>query len=407
MKFIHCADLHLDSPYKGLRYLPEPILKRIQESTFVSFRKIVTKAIVENVNFIIIAGDLFDGEQRSLRAQSFLQNEFQRLYNHEIAVYIVHGNHDHLQGRWAHLQWPPNVHVFAGGAPSSYDVIDSNGFKLATIHGFSYEQRVITENRLPLFPSKEGDDPHIGILHGSVEGGREHEAYAPFAIQDLFHKQYDYWALGHIHKRSVLHDFPPVVYAGNIQGRNPKETGPKGCEIVEWKHGRMQHTFYRSDDVCWLEETITLTDSLQMPEFIQVCEEVKERCRDQERATFVRFILRGSTSILDETDSLFLEELLENLQEQELDREAFVYPYAIRNETTSPSYEKYLREDSGFISDLLKKGEEMERADFQEVMKELFHQKKARSYLTTFTEEEEKQTIEEAETLLLHFLLKK
>ncbi|HCF53736.1 MAG TPA: DNA repair exonuclease, partial [Bacillus sp. (in: Bacteria)] len=229
VKFIHAADLHLDSPFKGMEMnVGQSVWERMKQSTFESFERIVDKAIQERVDFVLLAGDLYDAETRSLRAQVFVREQMKRLSQYDIPVFIIHGNHDHLGGSWAAIEFSENVHVFTEPYVEEKSFY-KNGELLASIYGFSYLQQAVTDNMTAQY-TKMSDAPfHIGMLHGSVEGDAEHNRYAPFQIRELKEKQFDYWALGHIHKREILSEEPYIIYPGNIQGRHRKETGEKGA----------------------------------------------------------------------------------------------------------------------------------------------------------------------------------
>ncbi|SCB72854.1 DNA repair exonuclease SbcCD nuclease subunit [Fictibacillus enclensis] len=403
LKFLHCADLHLDSPFKGLSHLPREIFERIRHSTFRAFSEIVSVAIKEQVDFIVIAGDIYDGDSRSLRAQSYFRKELGRLDAQGIAVYMIHGNHDHLEGTWIDLEWPKNVHLFDGGHPQSVPFY-KNGRLKAMLHGFSYEKRSVAENRVPFYPAKSGDDVyHIGILHGNAEGQNGHEAYAPFRVAELFEKGYDYWALGHIHKRMELHHDPPVIYPGNIQGRNQKETGPKGCLIIDLQNKR--RTFHETNDIYWLEKNIDLTDLSSVSKMIDHCLDIKENARIQGKGILLKLVLNGHSALFNEMEQEgLLEELLETLQAGEGDQTSFVYTFAIINQTRRNWNREELQNDGGFIGALLTNGTEYIQT--QKTTKELYLHRKARKYIDPLTPNEEKEIVDEAETLLLQFLLK-
>lgn len=233
MKFIHAADLHLDSPFLGLRQLPNALWQTLYDAPFTALRRLVDDAITGQVDFVLFSGDIYDRKERSIAAQAFFLEQMQRLQAAEIPVYLSYGNHDYTTGSSDNLQLPDNVHVFGNQVET---------FKLTTaehlhvqLTGFSYMERAVTEDVAVTYPDKmAGADVAIGLLHGAVAGGStEHATYAPFSVAELQLKQYDYWALGHIHARQVLHEARPwVIYPGNLQGRHVKETGAKGYYLV-------------------------------------------------------------------------------------------------------------------------------------------------------------------------------
>lgn len=233
ISFIHCADLHLDSPMVGLKNLPTTIHNKLKESTFTAFKKVIDAAISKKVDFIIIAGDIYDGEDRSIKAQIRFRNEMLRLEEEQIEVYLIHGNHDHLNGSWVQIELPPNVHVF----PSMVTVKKYVKNNLsANLYGFSYETRHIKERRIDEYERSDEAHFHIGILHGNLEGSTEHSAYAPFQVRDLLAKKMDYWALGHIHKRELLESVPRLsiqeTYKEDIKGNRSK--GMLLCGTKRW-----------------------------------------------------------------------------------------------------------------------------------------------------------------------------
>ncbi|MBD7908951.1 metallophosphoesterase family protein [Sporosarcina gallistercoris] len=232
IRFLHTADLHLDSPFKGITDMPITRLTELRESTFAAYEKLIHHAEKTTPDFVLIAGDIYDGEDRSLRAQMRFVKGLERLKRAEIPVFISHGNHDHLGGKWTRFQLPDNVTVFGPEVETAELVVHGQRIR---IHGFSYKERHIKEAMIGRFPksNREPGTIDIGMLHGSIAGEETHAVYAPFTTEALLEKGYQYWALGHIHKRQLLHNEPPIVYPGNLQGRHRNEQGVKGFYDVE------------------------------------------------------------------------------------------------------------------------------------------------------------------------------
>lgn len=243
IRFLHVADLHLDSPFKGISSVPKNRWKDIRESTFQAFQNIINYAIESKPDFVLIVGDIYDGENRSLRAQHLFQIGMEALHVENIPVFICHGNHDHLSGNWVRFQLPTNVHVFGGEVETKTLPVSEE-----TVHitGFSYKERHIQESVHRYYPIAKDNEIHIGMLHGSVEGNKEHDVYAPFRKSDLLEKGYRYWALGHIHKRQIIHTDPPIVYPGNTQSRHRNEKGIKGFYEVSLHNDKAELEFIRS-----------------------------------------------------------------------------------------------------------------------------------------------------------------
>ncbi|AND38852.1 DNA repair exonuclease [Cytobacillus pseudoceanisediminis] len=400
--FIHAADLHLDSPMSGLKHLPPSIFKKLQESTFEAFTKIVDSAIFHNVDFIILAGDLFDGEDRSIRAQTRFRKEMERLAECGIAVYAVHGNHDHMDGRWAHLPLPENVHIFSHEVEVAKHIAE-NGTSVH-LYGFSYPKRHVAERMIDQYSRENGADLHIGILHGSFEGSSDHAQYAPFRINDLLEKDFDYWALGHIHKREILITQPPVIYPGNIQGRNRKETGPKGCYLVELDSSGAKTEFLEAAPVIWENAEIDASKSESYQEIYELCISLIEEKRQNRKGTIINLTLNEVGLSDHELRSITNGELLESLQEEEAEEESFVWISGLAvNEKRMWNKEK-LAHESDFFSELFKTAGHF--AEGSESALILYAHPLARRFLGELTKDDKQRIAEEAEALLVDLLHK-
>jgi DNA repair exonuclease SbcCD nuclease subunit len=397
--FIHGADLHLDSPMVGLKHLPETIFKRVRESTFVALKKLVNYAIEKKVDFVILAGDLFDGEDRSLRAQSRLRTEMQRLGEVNIPVYIVHGNHDHLSGTWVNLDMPGNVHVFS-------DNVEVKSFTTKTdmtvnLYGFSYSQRHIYDRKIDDYMKQEGADFHVGILHGNEAGSREHSNYAPFYVKDLLDKQFDYWALGHIHKRTILSEHPPILYPGNTQGRNKKETGPKGFYHVTLSEFGSDLTFIKSADVIWDEAIIDADGAQSFQEVYQLCQTTISQYRQNTTGILLTLFLKN-VQLQDHAERTVLEgELLETLQEEEGEEDSFVWIVDLNISENLFIDKERMKNESEFYRELF---ETAEHGNPEHSLSLLYDHPLGRKYLTSLTTEEQQLLLEKAEKLLIRLL---
>lgn len=264
-RFVHAADLHIDSPFRGLRDVDKRVGERLRESTFEAFQNLINLCVDEQVDFLVIAGDVYDGADRSVRAQLRFRDGMRQLSEAGISVYIVHGNHDPLDGWLSAISWPEDVHVF--GPEPEWKTVELNGEPLAAIQGVSFPTREVRENLVSRFSTPENDSLFtIGLLHCNVGGNPNHDNYAPCTLDDLKLTALDYWALGHVHARQTLRkQGPAVVYPGNTQGRHPNEDGPKGCLIVEVNEGGEANTrFHPLDVVRWepAEVDISGIDSL-------------------------------------------------------------------------------------------------------------------------------------------------
>lgn len=246
MKFIHTADIHLGHPFTGLNNLPNELLRKIETATFNSFIKLVDYAIKYQVDFILISGDLFDTKHQNIEVLDFLKNQFKRLSLENIDVYLSFGNHDFNQ-TIANFNFGDNVTLFSKNVTVKETVTSDN--KNVKIVGFSYQQQHINKNIIDQFPIKTDSDFEIGMYHGSVDG--KNGQYAPFNVTQMKEKHYDYWALGHIHKRQVLSQKPFIAYSGNLQGQNIKEIGEKGFYLVTSNGNELKPKFISCAEVIW------------------------------------------------------------------------------------------------------------------------------------------------------------
>ena len=249
IRFVHAADLHIDSPFAGVREVDKRVADRLRDSTFEAFQKLVQLCIDERVDFVLIAGDVFDGADRSVRAQLRFRDGLAKLADEGIQAYVVHGNHDPLDGWQSAVSWPDGVHIF--GPEPEWKIILKDGQPAAAVQGVSFPTQIVEENLVERFsPPVDQELFSIGLLHCNVGGNSEHSNYAPCTVDDLKLSGLDYWALGHVHTRQTLRrSGPAIVYPGNTQGRNPNETGPRGCLVVEVADDGVPKMEFRALDV--------------------------------------------------------------------------------------------------------------------------------------------------------------
>ena len=227
-RFLHAADIHLDSPLKGLAGQDGNAVERVRTATREALDQLVSLTIEEQVDFLIIAGDLYDGDWRDYKTGLFFAGQMGRLNASNVPVYLLHGNHDAESQITRRLDLPDNVYVFGTRKPETFALEHLN----VALHGQSFRQRDVTENLVPDYPAPVSGAFNIGVLHTGLGGMGGHANYAPCSFDDLANKGYDYWALGHVHQAEVLHEQPHIVFPGNLQGRHVRETGAKGAHLV-------------------------------------------------------------------------------------------------------------------------------------------------------------------------------
>lgn len=251
-RFVHAADLHLDTPFERVGRFGGEVGAFLRDASLLAFDNLIDFTLEREAAFLLLAGDIYDGAERGLRAQYRFLDGLQRLAEAGVATFICHGNHDPVEEGWSAIaDWPEGITVFPSGQPETAEV-RRDGHLLATVSGISYARREVEDNLARLY-ARPADSPYaVGLLHCNVGGNAEHAAYSPCTLDDLAAGGMDYWALGHIHARQVLQAKNPVVaYSGNLQGRSfkPSERGEKGALLVEVDGGGKSEISFHALDV--------------------------------------------------------------------------------------------------------------------------------------------------------------
>lgn len=233
--FIHAADLHIDSPLVGLSLKDRSVAAQFAQAGRRAVEALISETIASNAAFLVIAGDIFDGDWKDVATGLFFVREISKLHRHGVPVFMVRGNHDADSLMSRDLPYPGTVRQFSS---SKAETVLLEEHKVA-LHGRSFPSRLMTFDFVSTYPLRKEGWLNIGVLHTSLDGTRGHEGYAPCSVEDLRHYGYDYWALGHVHAAEVVSRDPWVVFPGNLQGRNPRETGPKGAMRVTVEDGRI------------------------------------------------------------------------------------------------------------------------------------------------------------------------
>lgn len=287
-KFLHAADIHLDSPLKGIsQYEPMPV-DEIRLASRHAFDRLVRLAIEEKVQFVLIAGDLYDGEWKDNKTGLFFTSRMSRLREAGIHVYLIKGNHDAASVVTKSLRLPENTHVFESKKAHSLEVPGVG----AVIHGHSFHTRHVDANLVAAYPPRDLSRFNIGMLHTSLTGFEGHEPYAPCSVDDLRSKGYHYWALGHVHTaQEIQRGDPWIVFPGNIQGRSIRETGAKGCRIVtvDDTHRVASCEFHSLEVFRWMQVDVDVSGAAKMED---VEKAVEKALRLLESASDTKLILR-------------------------------------------------------------------------------------------------------------------
>jgi DNA repair exonuclease SbcCD nuclease subunit len=273
-KFIHTADIHLDSPLHRLEAYEGAPVAEIRQASRRAFENLIDLAVTESVDAVLIAGDLFDGDWKDYHTGLYFITQIHRLKTAGIAVFIASGNHDAAGRMTRSLPYPDNVHVFSTRSPETRTL---DALRVA-IHGQSFATAVVKDNLALGYPEPVSGFFNIGLLHTSLTGRDGHETYAPCTLMDLQSRGYDYWALGHVHQFEIAAADPPVVFPGCLQGRHARETGPKGALLVTVAEGSAPEISHHPLDVIrWIQLTVNLegaaTEQACLDRFVGALEE--------------------------------------------------------------------------------------------------------------------------------------
>jgi DNA repair exonuclease SbcCD nuclease subunit len=293
MKFLHAADIHLDSPMAGRQARADPLPAELRDCTRQAFAALVDLAIAEDVAFVVIAGDLYDGDWKDFSTGLFFTAQMQRLGR---PCFLLRGNHDAQSQITRRLKLPDNVQEFSARRPESVVLRDLG----VALHGQSFPDRAVPEDLSALYPDPVAGLLNIGVLHTSADDASgEHATYAPCSPQRLREKGYEYWALGHIHQRRVLHERPWIVFPGNIQGRHAKETGSKGCTLVTVEDGRIGAVEHRGLDVLrWAALTVDASGADEADLLDRLSAVMQGACEEAEgRPLLARLAVTGETPL--------------------------------------------------------------------------------------------------------------
>ncbi len=266
-RFLHAADLHLDTPFEGLSLRDPALRERLMEASLDALDALVETALRERVLFVALAGDVYDGAQRGLRAQARVRDATERLDAAGVWTFIAHGNHDPVEEGWSAIRsWPYRAHVFAADRAETIELFTPEGARV-TVTGTSFPTRAVHTGLHTRFRQPEGPGFHVAVLHANVGAVGEHAPYSPCRLDDLVEIGFDAWLLGHIHRRQVLRPRKPLVaYPGNLQGRSfkPSEQGAKGAWLVEVDGGLATPRFVELAPIRFEEVTVdaSLCDDL-------------------------------------------------------------------------------------------------------------------------------------------------
>ncbi|MBP1860876.1 metallophosphoesterase family protein [Rhizobium herbae] len=298
-RFVHTADLHLDSPLRSLALKNPELAELVRGATRTALARIVDLCLAESVDALLIAGDLYDGSQTSMNTALYLAGELRRLEAAGIRVFVIRGNHDSQSTIKKELTLPSNVHLFSGRVKPILAKVLENGREVY-IHGVGFDNPHAPDSLLSSFQAPVIDAVNIGMLHTSLAGAPGHDPYAPCSVAELSRHGFDYWALGHVHLRQVHSEMPLIVMPGMPQGRDINEAGPKTVTLVTvGDDGSFEHRAHEIGQAVFERLAVDLTGA---QDWRQMLENVGDalsatRCRSVADHLILRIALTGSTPL--------------------------------------------------------------------------------------------------------------
>lgn len=294
--FIHAADLHLGSPLIGLSLKDEDIARRFAAASREAFSALVSYAIENDIKFLVIAGDTYDGDWKDTSIGLFFNREVGRLHRAGIPVFILKGNHDAESVITKSVRLPESVHTFPADKATTFCLEESK----VALHGRSFADRAATENYALSYPPPVPGWFNIGVLHTACDGRPGHDHYAPCSVHDLASRQYQYWALGHVHEHEILSHDPLIVFPGNLQGRSIRECGAKGAVVVHVADGEAraaEHVPFDSARFASIAITIEDIDTESAALTAITAEMAKVSASADGRLLALRLTLQGTTPL--------------------------------------------------------------------------------------------------------------
>ena len=288
-RFLHAADLHLGSPFRGLALKDAAIARRFADATRSAFETLVSRAIEEAVDFVVIAGDVYDGEWKDNAIGLFFNRQIARLDRAGIPVYMLRGNHDAESVVTRSVPLPDSVRQFGTRRAEMHEIPQLR----VALHGRGFSDRSTSENLAVTYPAPVPGWFNIGVLHTSLSGRPNHADYAPCTIEDLRGRDYDYWALGHVHEYEIVHTEPHIVFPGNLQGRSVREVGARGAVLVSVVDGRVAALERLIVDAArWHVATVTLSGHEEAAEIRRLAERELQRAADGAEGRLLALRLR-------------------------------------------------------------------------------------------------------------------
>ena len=330
LRFIHCGDLHLGSPFHDVAAIGSRWERIVGKAPMRAFQKIVQLAIDKKAHAVLISGDVYTSATHNLTAQLDYVRLLHKLAQNNIQVFAVLGNHDPLEAWKARIPFPPNVHIFSAEKIERMPLV-VDGEEVAAVYGQSYAKAEQRDNLAWNFAREAGDRYAIGLLHTQIGGP---SPYAPCSLTDLKESGMDYWALGHVHAHQILSEKPYIVYAGSPQGLDCTETGAHGCYYVEvGPYGTTKVEFLDTSIVRWESTDISIESIESVSGLREAVRFAKEKIRrDIGKPTFLTVNFTGAGSMYQVINNPEATQYwIDSWREEEQGKYAFVMVERLRN----------------------------------------------------------------------------
>lgn len=366
--FLHAADLHLDTPFTSVGGYPASVGEALREASLQAWAALVEEASRRQVAFVLLAGDIYDGAERGLRAQRAFLDGVTRLADEGIRTLLVHGNHDPVAEGWTAVRSFPDLVTTFPAHTTGTERFEAGGEAVA-VHGTSYAVAATSENLARRYPAADGGGVHIGLLHANVGGpATGHADYSPCTLDDLRRPAYHYWALGHVHGRRVLGDGEPwVVYPGNLQGRStkPTERGAKGAVVVSVADGVVAAPeFVALDQVRFVDLDVAITPYGEVASLLDQLEALASPTVHDGRCLIVRATVTGAGPLHEQLLAPARRaEVLDELRRRGSEQTPWVWWQSLSWQTKGAVAVLDLRQRDDFTADLLRTCEHLDDAE--------------------------------------------
>ncbi len=414
-RFIHASDLHLDAPFRGISAEEKSIASALQEATFRAYENLIKLCDEKEVDFLVIAGDVYNSTDRSIKAQLRFRDGLAELAHNNIQSFVAHGNHDPIQDWISSISWPEGVHVFGCKEVDQFTVqVDKE--QAVQVFGMSYATKQEKRNLVKKYrPSEHADLFKIGVLHCNCGGQLGHDPYVPCTVKQLSDVGIEYWALGHVHERLVLSVDPHVIYPGNTQGLSIREKGERGCYVIDVnEYGEISLEFYPLDVIRWKAFEVDIENFQTLDTLDSFLTQALESLPEQEdgRSIICRVRLVGSGPLYpDLTREGAVTDMLSRTRETVSRLDPFVHVEKIEN-TCRPEIDvEKRREEGDLLGELLKFSEEIRNAasirrELEGCLSELFENPRMRKSLSlaSLEDAELENILENAERLCIDLL---